>query len=110
MLSLENQKEIKMQKVGIVFVIVLGVLAALLLGGAGMMGFSGFGMDSGMMGGIGAGIAPFYLALIIGAGLVTILWLLARTPKHAMAVTGGSALDISKERYAKGEINKEQFD
>ena len=99
-----------MQMLGIVLVIVLGIVAALWLGGAGMMGYSAFGMDSGMMSGIVTPIAPIYLALIIGAGVVIIFWLLARMPKHAAAVTSNSALDISKARYAKGEITKEQFD
>lgn len=98
-----------MHKLGIVLMIVLGVLTALLLGGAGIMGYSGFGMDSGMMTGIGASIAPIYLVLIAGAAGV-LFFLLTRSPRHAAATTGDSALDISKARYAKGEINKEQFD
>lgn len=98
-----------MQKLGLVLVIVLGVLAALLLGGAEMLGYTGFGMDSGMMRGYGATIAPIYLTLIIVAGVVILLLLLVRRPRHAVAVTGSSALEISKARYAKGEITKEQF-
>ena len=107
-----------MHKLGIVLVIILGVFAALWLSGAGgMMGFVGFGMGAEMMSGIGTNIAPIYLALIIGAGLVCVLLVLARAPKHAMATTGrhaaatmdGSALEIAKARYAKGEITKEQF-
>jgi len=99
-----------MQRLGIVVVIVLGVLAALLLGGAGMLGYSGFGMDSGMLNGIGTRVAPVYLWLIVGAGTVMALALMMRTPKHAVATTTGSALDISRARYARGEINKAQFD
>jgi len=100
-----------MHKLGIVLVIILGVFAALWLSGAGgMMGFVGFGMGAEMMSGIGTNIAPIYLALIIGAGMVIVLLLMARTPKHATAATGSSALEISKTRYAKGEITKEQFE
>lgn len=99
-----------MHKLGIVLVIVLGVLAALYLGGAGMLGYGRFGMDSGMMSGIRASVAPTWLLLIVGAGLVIMLLLMVRTPSHAAATPGGSPLEISKARYARGEIDKKQFD
>ena len=94
----------------VLVIIVVIVFAVLLLGGARMMRYSGFGMDSGMMSGIVTTIAPTYLALIIiGAGVGSILLLLAHEPKHAVAATSNSALDISKARYAKDGITKEQF-
>lgn len=88
--------------------IVLDVLAALLLGAAGMLGFGGFGMDSGMMR-IGAMITPTYPIVIIGLGLLLTLWL-SRQRTMPIAAKGSStvALDISKTRYAKGESTKEQ--
>jgi uncharacterized membrane protein len=110
MLRLENIKETNMRKLGIVLVIVLGVVAALWLGGAGIIGYSGFGMDSGMMSGIGTTIAPIYLMLIMGAGAVIVLLLMVRSPRHATVVANNSALEISRARYAKGEITKDQFE
>jgi uncharacterized membrane protein len=101
-----------MQKVVMVLVVVLGVLAALLLGGAGMMGYS-FGMDSGMMRGIGATFSPVFLYVVIGLGCLLVFWLARpRTRTHVAAVASSStsALEVSKMRYAKGEITKEQYD
>lgn len=103
-----------MQKVIMVLMVVLGVLAAMLLGGAGILGY-GFGMDPGMIRAIGASFSPIFLYVVIALGCLLVFWLSRpRTrPVHAGAVpsnSSGSALDVSKMRYAKGEITKEQYD
>jgi putative membrane protein len=106
-------------------VIVLVVLLALtLIGGAGMMGFGGFGMGPGMMGGggmmggyggygyafdpLGTILSLVFWALIIG-GVALLVVYLVRNAKVPSA-SGESPLDIVKARYARGEINKEQLD
>ena len=110
--------------VGIVLVVVLIVL---LFGGVGMMGLGGFGMmGPGMMGGYGGyggmmggyGFNPFgmilsfvFWALIIGGGVLFVVWLARNAGRTTLGASSGDApLDILKVRYAKGEITKEQFD
>lgn len=47
--------------------------------------------------------------LIIGGVILLIVWLVRRTSIAPMALSG-SAIEILKARYAKGEITKEQFE
>lgn len=126
-----------MKNVGtIVGVVLMVLLVVLLLGGAGMMGFGGFGMgpgmmNGGMMGGMmggyggmmggygtqsGFGFNPLSAiislatwALVIGGIVWLVVWL-ARNPNVTTRAAGESAIEILKTRYARGEINKEQFD
>jgi putative membrane protein len=104
----------------VVGVVVVVLLVLALFGGWGMMGLGGFGMmGRGMMGGYGySGWSPLGMilswvvwALIIG-GVVLLVIGLARNAGRLPAGTpsDGSVLEILKTRYAKGEINKEQFD
>lgn len=106
----------------IIAAVILIVLLVVLLGGIGMMGFGGFGMGPGMMGGFGGtfGYSPFgwivplaFLGLLIG-GIVLVVVSLARTSRAPNSVQllgthSEAPLDIIKARYARGEITKEQF-
>ena len=50
------------------------------------------------------------LGLAFWGGLIAlIVWAIKRLTS-GRTVSGGNPLDIARERYAKGEINKEQFD
>ncbi len=111
----------------IIGIILIVVLLMLLIGGAGMMGFGGFGMGPGMMGGfgmhrfggpfgfgfnpLGAILSLVFWALIIGGIALLVVWLVRNAGRTSlMPSTGESPLDILKARYAKGEINKQQYE
>ena len=70
------------------------------------MGFGGFGMMIGMI-----FIWLFFIAVI--ATIITFIVSAAKRSKYGHEYwhkIGDRALEILKERYAKGEISKEQFD
>jgi uncharacterized membrane protein len=71
--------------------------------GLGMGMFSPWGM-SGMGGGVG--MLAFWIVVIVGIGFF-VAWL---SRQQNAGVKSKGALDILKERYAKGEINKEEFE
>ena len=73
--------------------------------GPGMMGW-GYGM--GWFGGII--MIAFWIAVIVGVVLL-IRWLIMSTRTTSPATSSGeSALEILKKRYARGEIDKEEFE
>lgn len=76
----------------------------------------GWGMGPGMMGGWGMGwlgmiiMIVFWVLVIVGLVLL-IRWLIQTTRgDREVYRRGSSALEILKERYAKGEIDKEEFE
>ena len=103
----------------------LVIVALLVIGlwSGGMMGYGRGGpyggrMGPGMMGGFGFGwgiVALLFWALVIGGVVFLIVRLLDQNPSpagpHARErQQSDSALDILRERYARGEITKEEFD
>jgi putative membrane protein len=73
--------------------------------------------QQGMMGGWGLGwwfssIFMLLFGVLVIIGLIFLIkWLVQTTRKGTGTSDGGSrALDILKERYARGEINKEEFE
>jgi putative membrane protein len=101
--------------------IIIGVLVlALLCGGGGMMGWGMMG--PGMMGRYGYSISPWwglammlfmmlFWVVILGGGVLLVVWLLRqfRLTKPGFQ-QGPRPLEILQERYAKGELTKEQYE
>ncbi|MCL4417412.1 MAG: SHOCT domain-containing protein [Actinobacteria bacterium] len=65
-----------------------------------MMAFGGIGMILSFV---------FFVLIVIGI-ILLIVWLVKRTGNNITDKTGKHSLEILKERYAKGEITKEQYD
>ena len=79
-------------------------------------GYGGWGMGPGMMGGFGigwGGILPMLLfwGVIIAAVVFFVKWLAHGSGKSSFGSSSDSRpLEILKERFARGEIQKEEFE
>lgn len=62
--------------------------------------------------GWGMGLAMFFGIIFWGAIIALIVWVVIRLTRHTATTGGGkqNPLDIARERYARGEISKEQFE
>jgi putative membrane protein len=85
-------------------------------GYGGYGGYGGWGMGSGMMGGYGMGwfgdilMIVFWILIIVGL-VFLIKWLIQSTGRDkTIGSSGNRSLEILKERYARGEIDKEEFE
>lgn len=97
----------------IVIVVIVAVILLFGLMGGGMMG-------TGMMGGWGGyGFSPLwgiamavFWVLVIAGAVWFVVWLFreGRLSGTTPGPGGDNALEILRQRYAKGEITKEQFD
>lgn len=108
--STEEVAAVQGRDIAIAVGVALLVVLVFALLGAGMMG-------PGMMGWGGWGFSPwwgilmmlFWVLIIAGVGLL-VVWLF-RQGQPAVGPTGETrALDILRERYARGEINREEFE
>lgn len=74
-------------------------------GGNGFMMNSSYGPWGAMHSGWGVGMILFWIIVIVAVVLL-VKWLAGQSGGHK----GGSALNILKARYAKGDITKEEFE
>jgi putative membrane protein len=96
------------------------VLVLLLVGALLSVVFNGWGYDGwsmmgpGMMGGLGFGwfvpvFGIFFWGLIIW-GIVALIRFLVSSGRTPAPVRTTSAIDVLKDRYARGEIGREEFE
>ncbi len=74
-----------------------------------MMGSQGFGF-SGTWGIVGGLIGLLFFLLISIGTILLIVWVVRQFSHPAQTVAGSRGMEVLRERYAKGEITKEQFE
>jgi len=72
----------------------------------GDMGTMGWGWGWGMLGTVH--MLLWWVLIVLGIAVLA-KWLFTSGPRH-QAGAGASALEILKERYARGEIGKDEFE
>ncbi len=66
-----------------------------------------YGSNYGMMSYFGGGLM---MAIFWGALILLIIWLIRELMNGNRSTSSSKSLDILKERYAKGEITKQEFE
>ncbi len=56
------------------------------------------------------GFGGLWMLLLLGALIAFITWAIIKLSKRDDPISKISHIDIAKERYAKGEISKEEFE
>jgi putative membrane protein len=76
------------------------------------MGYGyGYGPQWGMMGGYG-GFGMIIWVIILIAIVALVVWLVRSTASsgmHQLTLRRSSGLDVLEERYARGEINRDEY-
>jgi putative membrane protein len=105
-----------------IWIVIAVVVGVVLLGGVGMMsfgfmypgmmGYGGYGYDHGygMFPWWGIVMMLFWL-LVIGGVIALVVWAVRNwRPSREATVGPSDALETLKQRYARGEITKEEYD
>jgi putative membrane protein len=100
---------------GMAIMIICAAFLVLLLFSGGMMGWGMMG--PGMMGRYGYSVSPWwsiartlFWVVILGGGVLWFLRLRQSRPIETGVQGGPRPLEILQERYAKGELTKEQYE
>ncbi len=96
---------------GIVLValpLIFSLVSGSQFGGGGMMGS---GMMGGMMGGFGGmGLMSIVWIVVLGLIIWAVVAAVKKPGNNSMFGSADSALEILKRSYARGEINKDEFE
>lgn len=97
--------------VGVIVLVALfvGLLGGGMMMGPGMMGWGGYGFGFNPLWSI---LMLLFWALIIGGVVLLAIWLFrqGRPVETGAGFRGGRALDTLRERYARGEITREEYE